>query len=54
MSPVAALNHRLSGLSGDKIAESPDESKGKQAIQTLADQLAQIHQQIAVFKNNFC
>ena len=58
MSPVAALNHRLSGLAGIKSLKALDESfkggaQGKQAIQTLADQLAQIHQQIAASPKQF-
>ncbi|MCF7981976.1 MAG: insulinase family protein [Pseudomonadales bacterium] len=51
MSPVAALNHRLSGLAGIKSLKTLDESFKDETnrvenIQSVADKMQQIHQQM--------
>jgi presequence protease len=47
MSPLASLNHQLSGLLGIKALRALDESlKDEQSLQKFAGQLADIHRQI--------
>jgi Zn-dependent M16 (insulinase) family peptidase len=47
MSPLANLNHQLSGMNGIKSLRALDESlKNEQALQDFTDQLADIHQQV--------
>ena len=47
MSPLATLNHQLSGMEGIKALRALDESlKEEQALQKFASQLANIHEQL--------
>ena len=47
MNPVAALNHRLSGLAGIRFIKQLDDSlKDKDKLESLADKMQRIHQKI--------